>query len=71
MSVGEGEIVLQAGTVGAEPGASLRLCPNGDIFVNGRLAANDTEVVEALRAFLVRACGPSEELASGRVNDGP
>ena len=30
----------------------LRLCDNGDIFVHGRLAENDREVVEGLRAFL-------------------
>jgi hypothetical protein len=31
----------------------LRLDANGDIFVNGRLAANDLEVVEAMRFFLI------------------
>lgn len=30
----------------------LKLCENGDIFVNGRLAENDKEVVEGLREFL-------------------
>jgi hypothetical protein len=30
----------------------LKLCPNGDIFVYGRLADNDKEVVDALREFL-------------------
>lgn len=30
----------------------LKLCQNGDIFVNGRLAENDKEVVDALREFL-------------------
>ncbi len=30
----------------------LKLCPNGDIFVHGRLAENDKEVVDALREFL-------------------
>jgi hypothetical protein len=30
----------------------LKLCPNGDIFVHGRLADNDKEVVDALREFL-------------------
>lgn len=30
----------------------LRLCNNGDIFVKGRLAENDKEVVNALREFL-------------------
>ena len=30
----------------------LKLCENGDIFVKGRLAENDKEVVEALREFL-------------------
>ena len=30
----------------------LKLCPNGDIFVHGRLADNDKQVVDALRDFL-------------------
>jgi hypothetical protein len=30
----------------------LKLCENGDIFVKGRLAENDKEVVDALREFL-------------------
>lgn len=30
----------------------LKLCDNGDIFVKGRLAENDKEVVDALREFL-------------------
>jgi len=30
----------------------LKLCENGDIFVKGRLAENDKEVVAALRDFL-------------------
>jgi hypothetical protein len=32
----------------------LKLCENGDIFVNGRLAENDKEVVDAMREFLLR-----------------
>lgn len=36
--------------VGKEP--ILELKPNGDIFVKGRLAENDKEVVNALREFL-------------------
>jgi cytosine/adenosine deaminase-related metal-dependent hydrolase len=37
-----------------DKGASevLKLCENGDIFVKGRLAENDKEVVDALREFL-------------------
>lgn len=31
---------------------TLKLCPNGDIFVKGRLADNDKEVVDAMREFL-------------------
>ena len=31
----------------------LKLCENGDIFVNGRLAENDKEVVDAMREFLI------------------
>lgn len=30
----------------------LKLCPNGDIFVKGRLAENDKEVVDALKEWL-------------------
>ena len=30
----------------------LKLCENGDIFVKGRLAENDKEVVDALKEFL-------------------
>ncbi len=30
----------------------LKICGNGDIFVKGRLAENDKEVVDALREFL-------------------
>ena len=30
----------------------LKLCENGDIFVKGRLAENDKEVVQGLRDFL-------------------
>lgn len=30
----------------------LKLCENGDIFVKGRLAENDKEVVDAFREFL-------------------
>jgi hypothetical protein len=30
----------------------LVLEPNGDIFVNGRLAENDKEVVDGMRDFL-------------------
>jgi len=31
---------------------AMRFCPNGDILVQGRLAANDAEVVANMRAFL-------------------
>jgi hypothetical protein len=31
----------------------LKLCENGDVFVKGRLAENDKEVVDALREFLI------------------
>lgn len=30
----------------------LKFCPNGDIYIYGRLAENDKEVVEGLRKFL-------------------
>lgn len=35
-----------------EEPARIDLCPNGDILVNGRLAANDQEIVDGLREFL-------------------
>ena len=30
----------------------LKFCENGDIYIHGRLAENDKEVVERLREFL-------------------
>lgn len=33
----------------------IKLCPNGDIYVNGRLASNDLEVVAGMRQFLIVA----------------
>lgn len=30
----------------------LRLCPNGDIYVKGRLIENDKELVDGLREWL-------------------
>ena len=33
----------------------LRLCDNGDIFVHGRLAENDKDVVNGLREFLKKS----------------
>lgn len=30
----------------------LRLCENGDIYINGKLTANDREVVDGMRLFL-------------------
>jgi len=50
----EGELVLQAGHDGSDDAkpAVLKLCMNGDIFVNGRLAENDKEVVECMRAVV-------------------
>ena len=35
----------------------LRLCENGDIYVNGRLAENDKEVVDAFREFTFGVTG--------------
>lgn len=32
----------------------LKLCPNGDIFVKGKLIENDKEVVDGLREFLTK-----------------
>jgi hypothetical protein len=34
------------------PDPIIEFCPNGDIFVKGRLVENDKEVMEALREFL-------------------
>lgn len=54
-TVGKGNITF---TVGADvPTAVLELCANGDIYVHGRLAANDLEVVEALREFALKVKG--------------
>lgn len=36
----------------AERKELLKLCPNGDIYVKGKLIENDLEVVGALREFL-------------------
>lgn len=30
----------------------LKFCPNGEIYIHGRLAETDKEVVEGMRAFL-------------------
>ncbi len=30
----------------------LKFCANGDIYVNGKLATNDLEVVNGMRLFL-------------------
>lgn len=30
----------------------IKLCPNGDIFVKGKLAENDKDVVNGMREFL-------------------
>lgn len=45
-----GNIILQIGDI-----EFLRLEPNGDIYVKGKLAENDKEVVHALREFLTNA----------------
>lgn len=34
----------------------LKLCPNGDIFVKGRLTENDKEVVDAFKEWLNSQC---------------
>lgn len=38
---------------GADETEIIRLQPNGDIFVHGRLVENDKEVVEGMRKFLL------------------
>jgi hypothetical protein len=48
----EGEILLQAGELGGG-GATLKLCPDGTIWVNGRAACQDLEVVEGLRRLIL------------------
>ena len=35
-----------------EPNEFIKLCPNGDIFVKGKLVENDKELVDAMREFL-------------------
>jgi len=56
-----GDLTLQAGKSWAADGsdvpepASIRLCSNGDIWVNGKLAANDQEVVDGLKEFIATA----------------
>ena len=49
-------VPFEAGTVRIFTGgeAGIELFPNGDIHVNGKLAANDQEVVDGLRLFLSR-----------------
>jgi hypothetical protein len=59
---GEGEFVFQANppenirkaTGSDAPIEILRLCPNGDIYVHGRLTANDKDVVDGMRELLRR-----------------
>jgi len=46
-----GEIIFTAGSPDS-PLEVLRFKSNGDILVQGRLAENDKQVVEALRKFL-------------------
>ena len=36
----------------ADDFAIMRFCPNGDIFVKGKLIENDKEVVDGFREFL-------------------
>lgn len=43
----EGVIKFEAGGI-----ELIRLCPNGDIFVKGKLAENDKQVVDAMREYL-------------------
>jgi hypothetical protein len=44
---------LEASTVSLQCGdAGICLLPNGDIFINGRLAENDKEVVDEMRRML-------------------
>jgi hypothetical protein len=37
---------------GAQGKEMLKFMPNGDVFIHGRLAANDMEIVEGIREFL-------------------
>ena len=45
----EGDIVFKAGDT------ELRFTKDGEIFICGRLVANDTEIVEGFRTFLQKA----------------
>ena len=47
--IGEGEIVFYIGNGNTEV---LRISPNGDFYVRGKLTTNDMEVYNALRDFL-------------------
>jgi len=48
------EDILEEGEMrwNTKHGEMLRLCPNGDIYVKGKLTENDKEVVEGMRQFL-------------------
>jgi hypothetical protein len=39
---------------GLEGKEMLKFMPNGDVFVFGRLATNDMEIVEGIRSFLLQ-----------------
>lgn len=45
------------------PTEVLKFCENGDIFIQGRLAENDNDVVEGMRKFLKSMKTTKEELA--------
>jgi hypothetical protein len=53
--------------------ASLRLCQTGEIFVDGRLAGTDAEVVEALRGWLAtsRRDNPKEPVGIAAADSVP
>ena len=46
----KGAILIAAG---GPDGASIKLCPDGKIFVNGRLADTDSRVVAELRRLIM------------------
>ena len=52
----------------------LKLCANGDIYVKGKLAENDKEVVNAMRSLITQSkcpnCSKTEDpLSQGMISE--
>ncbi len=54
--------VLTTGAVDNEPTEVIRICPNGDIYVKGKLSNDDKEIVAAIRDFTKSMEKPVEAL---------